>query len=472
MSQKWRTTLGVSIGALTAPLGLSTISIGLPTIAQALHQDITVVEWVVVAYLLVTTSLLQSFGRLGDLISVKHLYALGFGIFTVGALLSGLSHQLPALLAGRVVQGVGAAMMFAISAAIVVRAFPPSQRGLALGVNAVFTYAGLSVGPLVGALILQRFSWEALFLLSVPLGLLGVVFALVFIEDIKPAGRRARFDLGGAASGFLGLFALLLYLSRGPSWGWTSVGGLALLAGAIAFIGLFIWIEGRVSAPLLDLSLFQDRLFSAGLVSSVLAYLAVFVLNLLLPFYLVQGLHDSYITAALLLTPVSLAMMIMAPVSGRLSDTIGSRALTVGGMAMVAISFIWLSRLGGQPTYLQLFVPLIINGAGMGLFTSPNNSAIMSGAPPERSGTAAGALATSRNLGMALGIAAAGAVTAARIPAHLNEHLDPTHAAVAAYQDAFVVAAVVALLAAGTSLVRPGRRSAVRPEAEQGVAVG
>lgn len=363
-------------------------------------------------------------------------------------------------------------MMFAISAAIVVRAFPPSQRGLALGVNAVFTYAGLSVGPLLGALILQRFSWEALFLLSVPLGLLGVVFALLFIEDIKPVGRRARFDLGGAASGFLGLFALLLYLSRGPSWGWTSVGGLALLAGAIAFIALFIWIEGRVSAPLLDLSLFQDRLFSAGLVSSVLAYLAVFVLNLLLPFYLVQGLHDSYITAALLLTPVSLAMMIMAPVSGRLSDTIGSRALTVGGMAMVAISFIWLSRLGGQPTYLQLFVPLIINGAGMGLFTSPNNSAIMSGAPPERSGTAAGALATSRNLGMALGIAAAGAVTAARIPAHLSEHLDPTRAAVAAYQDAFVVAAVVALLAAGASLVRPGRPSAVRPEAEQGVAVG
>lgn len=470
MPQKWRTMLGVSIGALTAPLGLSTISIGLPTIAQALHQDITVVEWVVVAYLLVTTSLLQSFGRLGDLISIKHLYALGFAIFTVGALISGLSHQLPTLLGGRVVQGIGAAMMFAISAAIVVRAFPPSQRGLALGVNAVFTYAGLSVGPLVGALLLQSFSWEALFLFSVPLGVVGVVFALLFIEETRPAGRRARFDLGGAASGFFGLFALLLYLSRGPSWGWTSLGALALLLLATAFIVLFIWLEGRVAAPLLDLSLFQDRLFSAGLLSSVLAYLAVFVLNLLLPFYLVRGLHYSYIKAALLLTPVSVAMLIMAPLSGRLSDTIGSRALTVGGMALVAISFVWLSRIGGQPTYLQLFVPLIINGAGMGLFTSPNNSAIMSGAPPERSGTAAGALATSRNLGMALGIALAGAVTAARIPAHLADHLDPTRAAVAAYQDAFLVAALVALLAAGASVIRPSRRAAIRPAAERGVA--
>jgi EmrB/QacA subfamily drug resistance transporter len=452
--------LGISIGALTAPLGLSTVAIGLPTIAQVLHQDITVVEWVVVAYLLVTTSLLQSFGRLGDLISVKRLYALGFGIFTVGALISGLSHALPALLAGRVVQGIGAAMMFAISAAIVTRAFPPTQRGLALGINAVFTYAGLSIGPLIGAVLLQSFSWEALFLFSVPLGLVGVVCALLFIQDTEPSARGTRFDLPGATSGFVALFALLLYLSRGPAWGWTSPGAIALLLTAIAATATFIWLEARVPAPILDLGLFSDRLFSAGLISSVLAYLAVFVLNLLLPFYLVQGLHYSYVKAALLLTPVSLAMLIMAPISGRLSDAIGSRALTVGGMMLVAGSFFWLSRMREQPGYVTLLWPLLLNGAGMGLFTSPNNSAIMSGAPPQRSGTAAGALATSRNLGMALGIALAGAVTAARLPAHLSQHLDPTHAAVAAYQDAFVAAALIALLAAVASLVRPSRQAA------------
>jgi EmrB/QacA subfamily drug resistance transporter len=462
--------LGVSIGALTAPLGLSTISIGLPTIASALHQDITVVEWVVVAYLLVTTALLQSFGRLGDLISIKQLYAVGFGIFTIGALISGLSHQLPLLLTGRVVQGIGAAMMFAISAAIVTRAFPPSQRGLALGVNAVFTYAGLSIGPLLGALLLQNFSWEALFLFNVPLGVVGVACALFFIEDIKPAGRRARFDLPGAATGFIGLFALLLYLSRAPAWGWTSIPALALLVVAVFFIAFFVWLEARVAAPILDLALFNNRLFSAGLVSSVLAYLAVFVLNLLLPFYLVQGLHYSYIKAAFLLTPVSVAMLIMAPISGRLSDAIGSRALTVGGMVLVAVSFLWLSRIGSQPAYVDLLWPLLLNGAGMGLFTSPNNSAIMSGAPAERSGTAAGALATSRNLGMALGIALAAAVSALRIPVHLAQHLEPTRAAVAAYQDAFIAAGAIALLAATASLVKPSRRTQVRQVEERGVA--
>ncbi|HEY9286538.1 MAG TPA: MFS transporter [Candidatus Dormibacteraeota bacterium] len=460
MPQKWRTMLGVSVGALSAPLASSTITIGLPTIGQGLHQDITVVEWVVVSYLLVTTSLLQTFGRLGDLISIKHLYAAGFGIFTIGALVSGLSHTLPLLLFGRVVQGIGGAMMFAISAAIVIRAFPASQRGLALGVNAVFTYAGLSLGPLIGALLLQAFSWQALFLFNIPLGVVGVAVALLFIQEDAPAGRRTRFDLWGATLGFLGLFAILLYLSRGPTLGWGSIPALALLTAGLALIALFIAVELRVPAPVLDLSLFKNHLFSASLTSSVLAYLAVSVLTLLVPFYLIQGLHYSYVQAALLLTPVSVAMMLLAPVSGRLSDAFGSRALTVGGMSLMVLSFVLLWRMGMHPSPLALVVPLVLNGAGMGLFTSPNNSAIMSGAPPQRSGTAAGALATSRNLGMALGIAMAAAVTAARVPAHLAEHLSVGQATVAAYEDAFLAAAVVALLAAGASLIRPSARAA------------
>jgi EmrB/QacA subfamily drug resistance transporter len=458
MPQKWHTMLGVSVGAVTAPLASTIVTLGLPTIASSLHQDITVVEWILIAYLLVTTSLLQTFGRLGDLVSIKHLYAAGFGIFTVGALISGLSNAFGPLLLGRVVQGIGGAMMFAISAAIVIRAFPPSQRGLGLGVNAVFTYGGLSVGPVIGALLLQRFSWQALFLFTVPLGLIGVVCALLFIQELPAAGRRARFDLAGAAVGFLGLFALLLYLSRAPSLGWSSPLALVLLLGALVLIGLFIAIESRVPAPVVDLTLFQDRLFSASLTSSVLAYLAISVLNLLLPFYFIEGLHYSYVHAALLLTPVAVAMTIMAPVSGRLSDAIGSRLLTVGGMLLVAISFFALSRIGPSPTLWQLLWPLVVNGVGIGLFTSPNNSAIMSGAPADRSGTAAGALATSRNLGMALGIAAAAAITAARIPAHLAEHLNLHNATLAAYEDALLAAAVVALVAAASSMVRPSQK--------------
>jgi EmrB/QacA subfamily drug resistance transporter len=461
--------IGVSVGAFSAPLGTGIVTLGLPLIARDLHQDITVVQWILITYLLVTTSLLQTFGRLGDLISIKYLYAGGFGIFTVGALISGLSHSLGLLLVGRAVQGIGGAMMFAISAAIVIRAFPPSQRGLGLGVNAIFTYGGLSIGPLIGALLLQRFSWQALFLFTVPLGLVGIACALVFIPPMPALGRRTRFDLGGAALGFLALFAILLYLSRAPSDGWASLTALPLLIGGLLLIAAFLLVEKRVADPVLDLTLFEDRLFSAGLISSVLAYIAFFVINLLLPFYLIQSLHFSYVTAALMLTPLAVAMTIAAPISGRLSDTIGSRWLTVGGMLVMALSFFVLARLGSHPSTLDVLWPLILNGAGMGFFTSPNNSAIMGGAPPQRSGTAAGALATSRNLGMALGIASAAAVTAARVPVHLAEHLSPAQATVAAYQDAFLTGAVIAVLAAAASMVRPSPARAARQRAERAV---
>src|SRR5438876_263361 len=345
MPRKWRTMLGVSLGALCPPIGVSTISIGLPVIAAALHEPVTSAEWVIVVYTLVITSLLMTFGRLGDLISTKLLYVVGFIVFTLGALASGLSPSFGWLLASRAVQGLGGAMMFSVAAAIVTRAFPPSERGLAL------------------------------------------------------------------------------------------------------VIGFVRW-EQRAAAPMVDLSMFNDRLFSAALASSVLAYLAIFMLNLLVPFYLIHGLGFDFFHAGILLTPVPVAMVVFAPISGWLSDKVGSRALTSGGMLLVAASFYWLSRLGLHPDYGQLVPPLLLNGIGTGLFTSPNNSAVMGAASRARMGTAAGLLATSRSLGMALGTATAAAVIALRMPAHLADHLGATVATLASYQDGFVVASAVAPLAA------------------------
>ncbi len=213
---------------------------------------------------------------------------------------------------------------------------------------------------------------------------------------------------------------------------------------------------------MVDLSMFNDRLFSAALASSVLAYLAIFMLNLLVPFYLIHGLGFDYFHAGILLTPVPVAMVVFAPISGWLSDKVGSRALTSGGMLLVAASFYWLSRLGLHPDYAQLVPPLLLNGIGTGLFTSPNNSAVMGAASRARMGTAAGLLATSRSLGMALGTATAAAVIALRMPAHLADHLGATVATLASYQDGFVVASAVALLAATTSMVRGSAASANR----------
>ena len=464
--------IGVSLGAFCPPLGISTISIGLPVIAASLHQPLTSTEWVIVIYTLVITALLMTFGRLGDLVSTKRLYAIGFSVFTLGALASGLSPGFGWLLAGRAVQGLGGAMMFSVAAAIVTRAFPPSERGLALGINAVFIYAGLTVGPLVGAFVLLTSSWRGLFLISVPLGIAGVLLAILFLDDREvPATRnRPRFDLIGALLGSLALLCLLLVLSQGPTWGVSSPATIGLLIACAGLaLGFQRW-ERRAAAPIVDLSMFADQLFSAALASSVLAYLAIFMLNLLVPFYLIHGLGFDYLHAGILLTPVPIAMVVFAPISGWLSDRIGSRLLTAGGMLLVAGSFYWLSRLGLHPSYADLVPPLLINGVGTGLFTSPNNSAVMGAVRPGRVGTAAGLLATSRNLGMALGTATAAAVIALRLPVHLADHLSPTAATLVAYQDGFLTAGVVALLAAMTSMVRGSARSAAtatRPAEQQ-----
>jgi len=467
--------LGVSLGAFCPPIGVSTISIGLPVIAAALHQPVTSAEWVIVIYVLVITSLLLTFGRLGDLISTKRLYVVGFVVFTLGALASGLSPSFGWLLAGRALQGLGGAMMFSVAAAIVTRAFPPSERGLALGINAVFIYAGLTVGPLVGAFVLLTWSWRGLFLVNVPLGIGGILLAILFLRDDAARERRepVRFDIPGATIGSLALFCLLLALSQGPSWGLASPVTLGLLVLSLGLAVGFVQWERRARAPMVDLSMFNDRLFSAALVSSVLAYLAIFMLNLLVPFYLIRGLGFDYLHAGILLTPVPVAMVVFAPISGWLSDRVGSRSLTSGGMLLVALSFYWLSRLGLHPSYADLVPPLLLNGVGTGLFTAPNNSAVMGAVRAARLGTAAGLLATSRNLGMAFGTAVAAAVIALRTSAHLAEHAGPQAAALASYQDGFLVAGIVAVLAAVTSIVRGSAAEATpRPRAADQRAIG
>ena len=295
--------------------------------------------------------------------------------------------------------------------------------------------------------------------------------AILFLDDREvPATRdRPRFDLIGALLGSLALLCLLLVLSQGPTWGLLSPATIGLLIACAGLaVGFQRW-ERRAAAPMVDLSMFADRLFSAALASSVLAYLAIFMLNLLVPFYLIHGLGFDYFHAGILLTPVPIAMVVFAPISGWLSDRIGSRLLTAGGMLLVAGSFYWLSRLGLHPSYADLVPPLLINGVGTGLFTSPNNSAVMGAVRPGRVGTAAGLLATSRNLGMALGTATAAAVIALRLPVHLADHLSPTAATLVAYQDGFLTAGVVALLAAMTSMVRGSARSAAtaRRQADQ-----
>lgn len=409
LDRKWWVLLAIGLGTFMSALDASVVNTVLPVINRSFGSNIATIEWVVTIYLLVVSGLLLGFGRLGDLQGHKRLYVSGLAGFVFTSALCGLAPSATALIALRVLQALGAAVLFANSPAILTKNFPSAQRGQALGLQATMTYLGLMVGPSLGGWLTSRFSWRAVFYINVPVGLLALWVSLNFMPRDPPSANAGRFDLAGAITWMSGLVALLLGLNQGHAWGWTSLATLALLAAAGLFVGAFLIIERRVRNPMLDLDLFQRRGFSAATASAVLSYICVYTIVFLLPFYLIQGRGLSPARTGVLLTAQSLVRAVVAPLSGTLSDRIGSRLPGMLGMAILAFGLFLLSRLGAQSGLREIAVGLAVAGLGAGIFVSPNNSALMGSAPQHRQGIAAGVMATARNLGMMLGVGLAGA---------------------------------------------------------------
>jgi EmrB/QacA subfamily drug resistance transporter len=315
-----------------------------------------------------------------------------------------------ALIGFRAFQALGAAMLFANAPAILTKNFPAVQRGQALGLQGMMTYLGLTVGPSLGGWLTTQFSWRAVFYINIPVGLIALWLSQRVIPQDQPNENAERFDLVGAATFMAGLVLFLLALNQGDEWGWTSPIVLALAAVALLALSAFVVVERRVQMPMLDLSLFRQRLFSAAVVSAVLNYICLYSVLFLMPFYLIQGRGMSTDQAGLLLTAQPLVMAIAAPLSGTLSDRIGSRLPGTLGMATIAIGLFMLSRLGLASPQIDIVLWLGVIGLGTGIFVSPNSSALMGSAPHHRQGIAAGILATARNVGMVLGVGFAGAI--------------------------------------------------------------
>ena len=409
--RKWWIFLAIGIGTFMSALDGSVVNTILPVIRTFFSSDVAAVEWVVVIYLLVVSSLLLTFGRLGDLRGQKTIYVSGFLIFIAASALCGLAPTVTLLIVARGVQAMGAAMLFANAPAILTKAFPPQQRGQALGMQATMTYLGLTAGPSLGGWLAQAYGWRSVFYINVPIGLIAFGLSLAFIQAEKPeAGRSERFDWAGAVLFSAGLVALLLGLNQGHAWGWTSPAILGCLVSALVLLGVFIRVEARTQDPMLDLSLFRQRIFSAGAASALLNYICLYSVLFLMPFYLIQGRGLNPAQAGLLLTAQPLVMAVAAPLSGSLSDRIGSRLLSTLGMAILAVGLFMLSRLDGSSGNPAILGSLAVTGLGTGMFISPNTSALMGSAPRQRQGIASGILASARNVGMVLGIGLAGAI--------------------------------------------------------------
>ncbi len=458
---KWLILLAVGVGSLMSALDGSIVNIILPVVSQAFGSDVTTIEWVVTVYLLVVSSMLLTFGRLGDMRGNKRVYVYGFGIFVVGSMLCGLSSSAPMLVAFRGLQAVGGAVLFANSPAILTKNFPPTQRGRVLGLQSMMTYLGLTIGPILGGWLASAFSWRAVFYINVPIGLTALFLSVRYIPQDTPAERAPHFDLVGAGLFLTGLTLLLLGLNQGDAWGWASWPEVALFAASAVLLVTFVVVETRTPEPMLDLRLFGARQFSAATLSAVFNYVCLNVATFLLPFYLIEGRGMNTAQAGLILTAQPIIMAISAPISGALSDRVGPRILGTLGMLILGAGMFILSRLGPGVPVALVALGLAVVGLGTGVFIAPNSSALMGSAPRARQGIASGILATARNVGMVLGVGLAGAVLAtttgtAAVPqpgsGNFGEEL------FTAVSTGMLIAAGVAALGAVTSAVRGERR--------------
>jgi len=415
-SYRWWALSTTSLGAILASLNMSTLVIALPELMRSLHIGVLDVTWVLLSYMLAQTAAVLTVGRLGDMWGRKRLYVAGFAGFMVMALLSGFATNAWELILFRSMAGVGGALMVANSSAIVTDAFPRHELGLALGINGMVVAVGAAVGPVLGGW-LTSLGWQWVFWFNVPVALVGSVWAFAVLHEPRTSGRRQRIDWLGNAVFLAALSGLLLCLSMGGIEGWTQP---VVIGGAVAFVAglpLFIWIETRVREPLLDLSLFRHRVFAIGNLSQVLNATSRMGLLFLLVFYFQGPQQRDPVTAGLLVTPIAAFMFLLSPLSGWLSDRVGSRVPATLGLALTGIGLLVMALTMGRSTsYPMLAVGMALVGAGAGVFNSPNASAIMASVRPEQRGVASGVRMLTAFVGSMFSIAFVLAIITSSLP--------------------------------------------------------
>jgi len=424
----------------------------LPFVARSFGVDLPTVQWVVLAYLIVSSGLLLAFGRLGDMIGQRRLFLIGFAIFIGGSLLSWLAPSLAWLIATRIIQAVGGGMITSSSSPLITKSLPQSHRGRSLSAQIVMVYFGLAAGPGLGGILADTLGWRWVFLVNVPLGLLAAAVTLAAVPKDETIIAKQPFDWAGALTFMVALTSLFFLMGSGKVRQWLPGGDAILFVVFLFAASAFVALElGRLE-PMLDLKLFKSRFFSAATASAMINYIGYGTLAFMVPFYLVDGIGYGATSAGVLIMAMPVAMMIVAPVSGWLSDKVGPRIPASLGMVLLAGGIFMVSRLGATPSQTEIVARLMLAGAGLGLFSSANNSAIMGEVPMDRQGVANGVVSTARQLGMMLGVAATTAIFKARYP--LYSALGEARATMAAVEDAFLVVSGIILLGALTSLVR------------------
>jgi len=411
--QRYRVLAAVMLGGIMGPIDASIVNVVLPTITGFFDASIATAQWVPLIYLLTISGLLLFCGRLGDIFGYKRVYLAGLACFVVTSGLCGLAPTIYWLIAFRAIQGIGAGMMTSVPFAILTAVFQPHERGRALGINAISISAGLALGPTLGGLLTSLWSWRLVFLINIPIGAIGLLWAIRFIPDLK--GQQGRIDTAGAVSAFICLFSFLYFINQVQSTGMGLITGIAIIIAVIAGI-CFLYIEAHSPQPMVNLALFKNRTFKLGTISSLLNFVSQYIMVFLTPFYLQRVIHYSPDKIGLLMTCFPLAVMAVAPFSGTFSDRLGTREPAAAGAALCAAALAAMAFLPVSASAFTIGWRLAFFGLGTGMFQSPNNSAVMGSVPRPHLGIASGILGTARNTGMAMGIALAGLILYSVVP--------------------------------------------------------
>jgi EmrB/QacA subfamily drug resistance transporter len=454
-ANKWYVLVAIAMAIFLGTVDGTMLNVALPTLVDDFDTTFAVAQWVVLSYLLTQTTLVLGFGRLGDMIGKKPIFTAGFAVFTVGSLFAAFAPTIGFLIGARVFQAVGAAMIFALGFAITTEAFPPSERGKALGINGTMASLGIMAGPIIGGFILEAASWHWIFLVNIPIGIVGTLTAIKFVPNTKPKGGES-FDFLGGALFFVGLLTLLLGLTVGQEIGFLDPINLALFVTAAVSLVAFVVVEGRVAHPMLDLSLFENRDLSVNLMTGFIVFFALAGLLLVAPFYLTDVIGLSPLGIGLVLAAVPITMGITSPISGGLSDRIGSRPVTVTGLVIMVAGYLTATFvLEGATTAAAIFIVGLIVGLGVGIFHSPNNSAILGAVPHDKLGVTSGLLTITRITGTVTGIAVLGTLWAARTVLYAGGGSAPdapADAQAAGFADTMTAAAAILIVALGIAL--------------------
>ena len=466
----WWAYGAVAVGMLINVMDQSGINIALPRIAEDFSADIPTVQWISLGYTLATSAMLMPMGRLSDMIGRKRVYLCGFALFVVLAAAGGMSQTLGVLIAIKIAQGLASAGVQANSMAFITEVFPDNQRGKAMGMYMAIIGSGAILGPMVGGVLVTEFGWRSIFFAGIPVSILAMTAAGLVLTGRTENQRVGRvgssFDWGGAALSSGALVVLLLAMTNGWRFGWTSPAIVAGFAASILLVAGFIIWELRAREPMLDMSLFKNRVFSMAIGARFVSFLGGSAVFFLMPFYLIQVLGYQARIAAFLLIPGAMGMLILGPISGRLSDRFGTRWPATLGMVSSAAAMFTLSTVGVHSPPWHIILGMILSGVGMGAFSSPNTSAIMGSLPREKYGVVSGFVNLARTSANVSGVALATTLVSVTMA---SQGFEPNLSAIsegsgAGIRLAFVEGLSAALRVSGAMMVLALVLTVVRPD--------